>query len=98
MAMGKTTFEKNHTTAHSLFVGNYVADYQSRFLNEMSGWIKDGKVKYKEDLWTGLEQAPNAFSAMLAGGNFGKTLVAVGEDPTLDESLRQRRSGKNVLR
>ena len=30
----------------------------------------------------GLERAPEAFRAMLDGNNFGKTLVAVSEDPT----------------
>jgi NADPH-dependent curcumin reductase CurA len=97
MAKGKPTFDRQKTEVHGLFVGNYVADYQSRFLHEMSQWIKDGKVKYKEDLWSGLVQTPKAFSAMLEGGNFGKTLVGIGEDPTLDESLQQRRSGRNVL-
>jgi NADPH-dependent curcumin reductase CurA len=97
MAKGKPFFDSQQTDVHGLFVGNYVADYQAQFLSEMSQWIKDGKVKYKEDLWTGLEHTPSAFGAMLEGGNFGKTLVAVGEDPTLDESLKERRSGKNVL-
>lgn len=97
MTQGKPVFDKQHTEVHGLFVGNYVADYQARFLAEMPQWIKDGKVKYKEDLWTGLDQTPKVFRAMLEGGNFGKTLVAVGEDPSLDESLRQRRAGRNVL-
>ena len=44
-----------------------------------------------------LEQAPTAFRAMLEGGNFGKTLVGVGEDPTLDEGLKARRAGDDVL-
>jgi hypothetical protein len=34
---------------------------------------------------------------MLEGGNFGKTLVGVGEDPTLDEALKARRASANVL-
>jgi hypothetical protein len=34
---------------------------------------------------------------MLEGGNFGKTLVGVGEDPTLDAALKARRAGTNVL-
>ena len=34
---------------------------------------------------------------LLEGGNFGKTLVGVGEDPTLDESLKARRASDNVL-
>jgi NADPH-dependent curcumin reductase CurA len=97
MAQGKPVFDGQQTKVHGLFVGNYVADYQAKFLDEMPQWIKDGKVKYKEDLWPGLEHTPKAFRAMLEGGNFGKTLVGVGEDPTLDESLRNRRSGKNVL-
>jgi NADPH-dependent curcumin reductase CurA len=94
---GKSTFDRQKTTVHGLFVGNYVADHQSRFLAEMSQWILDDKVKYREDLWSGLDQAPNAFRAMLEGGNFGKTLVAVGDDPTLDEKIKQSRSRGNVL-
>ena len=39
------------------------------------------KVKYKEDIWQGIEKAPEAFDAMLKGENFGKTLVQVTEDP-----------------
>jgi NADPH-dependent curcumin reductase CurA len=88
MARGKQIFDKQQTDVHGLFVGNYVADYQAQFLEEMSQWIRDGKIKYKEDLWPGLESALEAFGAMLKGGNFGKTLVGVGEDPTLNGSLR----------
>ena len=82
METGKPTFERMSVKAHSLFVGNFVADYQDRFLAEMAGWIQDGRIVYREDVWSGLKKAPAAFSAMLRGGNFGKTLVAVGEDPT----------------
>ena len=86
METGRSVFERQDVTAHSLFVGNFVADYQDRFLSEMAGWIADGRIVYREDVWEGLEKAPEAFSAMLKGGNFGKTLVAVSEDPTLGES------------
>jgi NADPH-dependent curcumin reductase CurA len=48
----------------------------------MAGWLQAGRIKYKEDLWPGLEQAPDAFRAMLEGRNFGKTLVVVSDDPT----------------
>ena len=63
----------------------------------MSDWIRDGHVRYKEDLWDGLPKAPSAFMAMLKGGNFGKTLVAVGKDPTADANIMASRSGTNVL-
>jgi NADPH-dependent curcumin reductase CurA len=86
METGRPVFERQNVTAHSLFVGNFVADYQDRFLSEMTGWIADGLIVYREDVWEGLEKAPEAFSAMLKGGNFGKTLVAVAEDPTRSKS------------
>ena len=81
-ATGKPFFVRQNVNVHRLFVGNFVADYQDRFLSEMAAWMRDGRVKYREDVWAGLEQAPTAFQAMLAGGNFGKTLVRVSDDPT----------------
>jgi len=46
----------------------------------MADYVRDGRVHYREDRWTGLEQAPQAFSAMLTGANFGKTIVVVGAE------------------
>ena len=97
MALGAPTFERQHVQVHDLHVRNFVTEHQAHFFAQMAGWIRAGKVKYKEDLWPGLEQAPQAFRAMLEGGNFGKTLVGVGEDPTLDDALQARRAGTNVL-
>ena len=97
MAQGQTTFARQNVQAHRLTVGNFVRDYQDQFLAEMGAWVHDGLIKYKEDLWPGLAQAPKAFRAMMEGGNFGKTLVGVGDDPTLDASITARRAGTNVL-
>ena len=87
--------ERQHIEVHPLFVGNFVAEYEAQFLSDMAGWIKDGHMKYKEDLWRGLEKAPEAFTAMLQGGNFGKTLVGVSADPTLDDDTPDRHD--NIL-
>jgi hypothetical protein len=94
---GQAVFDQQNVSVHGLFVGNFVKDHQEKFLADMSGWIQDGLIKYKEDLWRGLEEAPGAFSAMLTGGNFGKTIVQVSEDPTLNEATRRRRDSDNVL-
>jgi hypothetical protein len=94
---GSAIFEKQGVKVHSLFVGNFVGEYQDQFLADMSGWIQDDLVKYKEDLWQGLENAPEAFSAMLAGDNFGKTIVQVGIDPTTNENIDMHRASTNVL-
>ncbi|HTV97516.1 MAG TPA: NADP-dependent oxidoreductase [Steroidobacteraceae bacterium] len=47
------------------------------FLDAMSGWLRDGKIKYREDVVRGLENAPSAFLGLLAGSNFGKLVVEV---------------------
>ena len=47
------------------------------FLREMSGWIADGSVKYKEDIVQRLENAPEAFIGLLEGRNFGKLIIKV---------------------
>ena len=82
---------------HSLRVGAFVDEHQEAFLRQMEAWIRTGQIKYKEDLWAGLDLAPAAFRAMLTGENFGKTLVGVGDDPTLDEAMKTRRAGSNIL-
>lgn len=78
--LGAATFSRQKVAVHDLFVGNYVNDYQDKFLDEMSGYVRDRQVTYKEDRWIGLENAPEAFMAMLQGGNFGKTMVVVDEE------------------
>ena len=55
-------------------------DYGDRypeFFTQMSTWIKEGKIKFKEDIVDGLENAPEAFMGLLEGKNFGKLIVRV---------------------
>src|SRR5215469_10719112 len=63
--------------------GFIVSDFASRhadFLRDMSAWVREGKVKYKEFVTEGLDSAPTAFMGLLKGANFGKQLVRVGPD------------------
>ena len=50
---------------------------QPDFLRDVSAWIKEGKIKYREDVVDGIESAPRAFMGLLRGENFGKQLVRV---------------------
>ena len=43
----------------------------------MAGWVRAGKVKFREDVVDGLENAPQAFIGLLKGRNFGKLVVRV---------------------
>jgi len=83
-ARGEATFTRQGVEAQRLSVGKFVPEYGDQFLAEMGAWLQGGQIQYKEDLWPGLEQAPSAFRAMMAGRNFGKTLVGVSADPTLE--------------
>ncbi|MBV9053857.1 MAG: NADP-dependent oxidoreductase [Hyphomicrobiales bacterium] len=46
-----------------------------RALQELASWVASGKIKYRETIAQGLENAPKAFIGMLKGENFGKQLV-----------------------
>lgn len=50
------------------------------FAKEMSAWIDGGKIKYREEIIDGLENAPEAFIGLLRGENFGKRVIRVGRD------------------
>jgi hypothetical protein len=51
---------------------------RSEFFESMSAWLREGKIKYREDVVQGLDNAPAAFLGLLAGRNFGKLLVKLG--------------------
>jgi len=55
------------------------ADQEQEALTNMAAWIKEGKLKYREDIVDGLENAPQAFQGLLKGKNFGKLAVKVSE-------------------
>jgi len=58
-------------------------DYGHRFpefSQQMSAWLNGGKIKYREQIVDGLENAPDAFIGMLGGQNFGKMVIRVGMD------------------
>ena len=60
--------------------GFIVSDFsakQGEFLRDVSAWLKDGRIMYREDVVEGLDKAPAALIGLLKGENFGKMLVRV---------------------
>ena len=60
--------------------GFIVTDFAARhadFLRDVSAWLKERRIKYREDVVDGLEKAPRALIGLLRGENFGKLLVRV---------------------
>lgn len=50
-------------------------------MQDLQGWVADGKIKVVEDIVEGLENAPQALIGLLAGDNRGKRMVRVAPDP-----------------
>jgi len=46
---------------------------------QLSEWVKAGKLKYRESIVDGIQNAPKAFQGLLRGENFGKQLVKVAD-------------------
>jgi len=68
----------NRLTVRGFIVTDH-ADRFKDFMAEVSGYIRDRRLKYRESITEGLASAPEAFTGLLKGGNSGKTLVKVAE-------------------
>ncbi len=55
----------------------FVAEHYADFLKIVSAGLADGRIRHREDITEGLENAPSAFMGLLQGKNFGKALVHV---------------------
>lgn len=64
------------------FIVRDFADMHGDFQRDMSEWVREGRVKYKEHRVAGLENAPDTLIGLLKGENFGKVVIEVSDDPT----------------
>jgi NADPH-dependent curcumin reductase len=65
-------------TKRLTFRGFIVSDFvYGDFMRDVSAWVGEGRIKYREDVVEGLENAPRALIGLLRGENFGKLLVRV---------------------
>ncbi len=64
--------------------GFIVSDHMDRrddFVRDVSRWLKEGRVRYRETIVAGLENAPQAFIGLFSGENTGKMVVQISDDP-----------------
>lgn len=61
-------------TLRGFIVGDH-ADRYGDFVREVGGWIRDGKITFEETFFDGIDDAVDAFLAMLRGQNIGKMVV-----------------------
>ena len=63
-------------TIRGFLVFDFV-DQEPEALEQLTQWVSDGRLKYREDFVSGLGAAPEAFIGLLKGKNFGKLIVEV---------------------
>ncbi len=64
--------------------GFIILDYASRFSEAQSlleDWLAEGRLKQKEDVAVGLENAPKTLARLFRGENFGKQLLKIADPP-----------------
>ena len=62
-------------TLRGFIIFDDFADGFREFSTAMQGWLHEGRIKYREHVIEGLENAPRGLIGLLRGENFGKTLV-----------------------
>jgi len=65
-------------TVRGFIVSDSLAERGPEAQRALEGWYRAGRVKYREDIVRGLENAPGAFIGLLDGRNFGKLIVDLG--------------------
>lgn len=55
-------------------------DMMPEFLRDMAAWTKAGRMKWRETIVDGIENAPSAFIGLFKGENFGKMLVRLARE------------------
>jgi len=69
-------------TVRGFIQSEFTDEMYAEFQRDMARWLAEGRVNYREDVVSGLENAPRAFVGMLRGANFGKLIVKVAEEVT----------------
>lgn len=63
--------------------GIIVFDYQHRYeeaIARLAGWVRDGRLRYREDIIDGIENCPGAIASLYRGENLGKRLIRLRHD------------------
>lgn len=61
------------------FVATDFAHLNAQFMSDMTGWLKDGRIKYQETVLDGFERAPEGLIGLFEGRNTGKMLINVAD-------------------
>lgn len=63
--------------------GFLVWDYEHRYeeaVARLAGWVRDGRLRYREEILDGIAAAPDAIAGLYRGENLGKRLIRLHHD------------------
>jgi NADPH-dependent curcumin reductase CurA len=63
--------------------GFLVFDYQHRYeeaVSRLAAWVREGRLRYREDILDGIESCPGAIAGLYRGENLGKRLIRIRRD------------------
>jgi NADPH-dependent curcumin reductase CurA len=75
--------ERHLLVKRAMMQGLLVVDHAQQYptaLEELSQWVRDGRIRYREDIVDGIEQAPGSIAGLYRGDNLGKRLIRIAAD------------------
>lgn len=74
-----STILKKRMRVEGFIISQDYGDRYPEFYAQMSTWLAQGKIVFKEDIVDGLENSITAFQGLLSGKNFGKLIIKAAE-------------------
>lgn len=70
---------KKRLTMQGFVISDLAEEHGAEFERDVTGWLVNDRIRYREDVAVGIESAPEAFVGMLKGKNFGKQVVKIAD-------------------
>ena len=73
--------ERHLLNKSAVMQGFLIWDYEHRYeeaVARLAAWVRDGRLRYREDILDGIEHAPRSIADLYTGANTGKRLIRVG--------------------
>ena len=70
--------ERHLLVKRAIMQGFLTTDFAPRYeeaVAALAGWVREGKLKYREDMQEGIEAAPASIAMLYAGENHGKLVI-----------------------
>lgn len=74
--------ERQLLVNRALMQGFVIFDHRDHYeaaYRDLANWIRDGRIRYLEDVLAGIEHAPDAIAGLYRGENLGKRLIRIAE-------------------